>query len=312
MAKYFVKHRRGTTAQWADSGVVLEDGEFGIEKCTDGSFRIKVGDGAHKYSELSYMNLPGYVTDVVLAAFEESVDSDITALDEKLSGDITALDEKLSGVDVQLTTEINTFKNDVAKDLSNLENSMAIQPDWNQTDDTQIDFIKNKPDVATATTDGLMSAADKARLDGVIDIDLTDDFEITYTNGAITLGVLEAHMTKTEFYITTEGQNEDGVSWDNFNFTYNGSGEIYLPSKMTLIKVDTIAHKISDETSEITSAVRTDVVDVSGNSFYLEDFNADLSHQGDSDYTIGWKFYFKLSEPPAFANNVFGTDWIDF
>jgi hypothetical protein len=42
-----------------------------------------------------------------------------------------------------------------------------VQSDWNQATTTADDYIKNKPVAATQTTDGLMSATDKTKLDGI-------------------------------------------------------------------------------------------------------------------------------------------------
>ena len=42
-----------------------------------------------------------------------------------------------------------------------------VQPDWNQSDTSADDYIKNKPGNASSSTAGLMSAADKTKLDGV-------------------------------------------------------------------------------------------------------------------------------------------------
>lgn len=42
-----------------------------------------------------------------------------------------------------------------------------VQADWDQTDSTAPDFIKNKPGNATASSSGLMSADDKLKLDGI-------------------------------------------------------------------------------------------------------------------------------------------------
>lgn len=61
MARYIVCHRRGSTSQWeAASDLIIRDGEIVIEKCDDGYMRLKVGDGTKTFSELSYMNIPGY------------------------------------------------------------------------------------------------------------------------------------------------------------------------------------------------------------------------------------------------------------
>lgn len=64
-----------------------------------------------------------------------------------------------------------------------------VQADWNQTDSTADDFIKNKPGNATTSTDGLMSAADKEKLD-----------TITWTKAAIleALGYEEVNLSITD------------------------------------------------------------------------------------------------------------------
>lgn len=42
-----------------------------------------------------------------------------------------------------------------------------VQPDWNQSDTSADDYIKNKPANATTSSDGFMSAADKTKLNGI-------------------------------------------------------------------------------------------------------------------------------------------------
>lgn len=58
--KYIIKHRRGTTEQWEESDEIIYDGEIVVEKSDDGYIRLKIGDGIRKFSELPYMNIPGY------------------------------------------------------------------------------------------------------------------------------------------------------------------------------------------------------------------------------------------------------------
>lgn len=58
--KFILKHRRGTTEQWLTSDAIIYDGEIVVEKSDDGYTRLKVGDGTKKFSELPYMNMPGY------------------------------------------------------------------------------------------------------------------------------------------------------------------------------------------------------------------------------------------------------------
>ena len=55
--KFIVQHRRGTAEEWEQSGIVPYNGEIVIEVCQDGTFKTKIGDGAHTFPELPYQNL---------------------------------------------------------------------------------------------------------------------------------------------------------------------------------------------------------------------------------------------------------------
>ena len=50
-----VQHKRMTASEWADSSLVLLDGELGVESDTG---RIKVGNGHDLYSNLLYLAGP--------------------------------------------------------------------------------------------------------------------------------------------------------------------------------------------------------------------------------------------------------------
>lgn len=53
--KTIITLRQGTTAEWADSEVVLKTGEMGLEYLSDGNVKIKAGDGEHLWSALPYI-----------------------------------------------------------------------------------------------------------------------------------------------------------------------------------------------------------------------------------------------------------------
>ncbi len=69
-----------------------------------------------------------------------------------------------------------------------------IQPDFNQTDSTSPDYIKNKPAEATQQASGLLSSDDKVKLDGIeaeanktiVDTELDASSNNPVTNQAIT------------------------------------------------------------------------------------------------------------------------------
>lgn len=60
-----IKNITATTAEWAESTEVLLKGEFGIELLDDGTWKMKIGDGKHTWSDLSYEAAPdltNYIT----------------------------------------------------------------------------------------------------------------------------------------------------------------------------------------------------------------------------------------------------------
>lgn len=64
---------------------------------------------------------------------------------------------------------------DLARSYANQASTGQLQPDWNQSDSTQKDFIKNKPDLstyatATALSTGLAGKANKAHTHAVADV----------------------------------------------------------------------------------------------------------------------------------------------
>lgn len=76
--------RQGTTAQWASSNIVLAQGEAGLEYLTDGSVKLKAGDGQHKWSELSYIGNNASVFQVTVV--DDSTD-DVVAIEAQVTSE---------------------------------------------------------------------------------------------------------------------------------------------------------------------------------------------------------------------------------
>jgi len=77
-----------------------------------------------------------------------------------------------------------------------------VQSDWNVTDTTSDAYIKNKPGNASQSVAGLMSAADKKKLDGIAAgaNSSTVSFSAAYTEG-IKIGTITINGTSTDIYI---------------------------------------------------------------------------------------------------------------
>ena len=58
-----VKHVRGFKNEWASSQFVPEDGEIALVRQSDGTYRMKIGNGTMKFSELTAVD-----RDVILAS----------------------------------------------------------------------------------------------------------------------------------------------------------------------------------------------------------------------------------------------------
>jgi hypothetical protein len=73
--------RQGTTADWANSTVVLKVGEMGLEYLTDGTVKIKAGDGENLWKDLSYVGSDVKDAEVyqseILAATDATDDIDV-------------------------------------------------------------------------------------------------------------------------------------------------------------------------------------------------------------------------------------------
>ena len=73
--------------------------------------------------------------------------------------------DKVTGKGLSTNDYTNAEKTKLAGIEAGAE--VNVQSDWNQTDSTKDDFIKNKPGKATQSADGLMSKEDKKKLDGI-------------------------------------------------------------------------------------------------------------------------------------------------
>ena len=60
MAKFITCHRRGKTEDWKNFTGKIYDGEIILEESDDGYTRLKVGKNGKSFSDLPYINIPGY------------------------------------------------------------------------------------------------------------------------------------------------------------------------------------------------------------------------------------------------------------
>ena len=110
--KFILKHRRGTTEQWLTSDAIIYDGEIVVEKSDGGYTRLKVGDGTKRFSELPYMNMPGYALvtkKIIIELLSSNWEGNSSPYSQVVEiADIT----ENSKIDIQLTPEQLTWLQD--------------------------------------------------------------------------------------------------------------------------------------------------------------------------------------------------------
>lgn len=79
--------RQGTTAEWADSTVVLKTGEMGLEYLADGSVKIKAGDGEHLWNALAYVGSDVKAANVFQVELGADDTDDIAAIEAKVAAE---------------------------------------------------------------------------------------------------------------------------------------------------------------------------------------------------------------------------------
>lgn len=103
------------------------------------------------------------------------VTNSISELDSKIEAEISRATmaesnkvDKIVGKGLSTNDYTTNEKNKLAGIASGAEAN--VQSDWNQTSASADDYIKNKPVAATIEKDGLMSAADKSKLNKINDV----------------------------------------------------------------------------------------------------------------------------------------------
>lgn len=114
--------RQGTTAEWADSTVVLAQGEAGLEYLADGSVKIKAGDGEHLWSDLKYIGSDVKAANVFQVELAENATDDIAAIEaqvlaenaKKQDGDVAIVKALISEGKYSYTSYVYDTALDVA------------------------------------------------------------------------------------------------------------------------------------------------------------------------------------------------------
>lgn len=109
------KFRFDTTENWEKAAPKLYAGEIGIEKLTDGSRRMKIGDGEHNWNELGYVTDSTYSPNSLNAQSGRAVSEAVASVaanrytKDEINGMISAKQDKIGTTEINGTTGVTTF-----------------------------------------------------------------------------------------------------------------------------------------------------------------------------------------------------------
>lgn len=143
--------RQGTTAEWAVSTVVLKEGEMGLEYLTDGSVKIKAGDGEHFWSDLKYIGSDVKDANVFQVELGADDTDDIAAIEakvaaegaEKQNGDVAIVKSTFADGKISYTSYVYDEELDVEGEESS-HGWSAMDGNYSATNV----FLRNKIELA--------------------------------------------------------------------------------------------------------------------------------------------------------------------
>lgn len=122
-----VKHRRGTTEEWALYDIIPEEGELVVEECSDNFCRAKIGDGIHAFSDLKYID--DFTYDKLFHKLQE--------LDKNISADLYNLDTKT-------VEQLSLARNELNESIASMTDSLRTE--FRNADNASIDKVKQDID----------------------------------------------------------------------------------------------------------------------------------------------------------------------
>ena len=235
--KTIITLRQGTTADWADSEVVLKTGEMGLEYLADGQVKIKAGDGEHLWSALPYIGSDVKAANVFQVELTDNDVDDIEAIEnqveaegaEKQDGDVAIVKALIAGEKYSYTSYVYESALDTGEEDSS-HGWSAMDGNYSATNV----FLKN-------------------------DITLAGDFTKigNYANGkkidkGTSLEALVSGMLQQELYPNADDKPNAEIT------ASGGSGEVgteYTVPTATLKITDVGSYLYGDKATGITFAV---------------------------------------------------------
>ena len=112
------------------------------------------------------------------------INNDEISVDPSIIPTIQYVDASVSAVSSSLISTIESVSGNLQDQIDNIPEQ--VQSDWNQTDDTEVDYIKNKPDLSVFATHDEVCAVSSVLQDEIDNIDLSEYVTHTELNSTVT------------------------------------------------------------------------------------------------------------------------------
>ena len=112
------------------------------------------------------------------------INNDEISVDPSIIPTIEYVDASVSAVSSTLISTIESVSGNLQDQIDNIP--AQVQSDWNQTDDTQVDYIKNKPDLTVYATHDEVCAVSSVLQNEIDNIDMSEYVTHTELNETVT------------------------------------------------------------------------------------------------------------------------------
>ena len=198
------------------------------------------------------------------------INNDEISVDPSIIPTIQYVDASVSAVSSTLISTIESVSGNLQDQIDNIPEQ--VQSDWNQTDDTEVDYIKNKPDLSVFATHDEVCAVSSVLQDEIENIDLSEYVTHSELNSTVTAvsSVLENEIQIVSAAIpdVSDFVTHDEVSAVSGNLTQYIDNSVNTASGNLVQYIDNSIGAVSGDITEIinnvSAVIEGDIQIVSG------------------------------------------------
>lgn len=207
------------------------------------------------------------------------INNDEISVDPSIIPTIEYVDASVSAVSSTLISTIASVSGNLQDQIDNIP--AQVQSDWNQTDDAEVDYIKNKPDLTVYATHDEVCAVSSILQNEIDNIDMSEYVTHTELNSTVTavssvleneIQIVSAAIPDVSDFVTHDevsAVSSNLVEYvDNSVNTASGNLVQYIDDSITEVNetIENVSGNIINEVNETINNVSGDLVEYIDNS----------------------------------------------